>query len=150
MIPNELLQKGIVAKLKADAALTAYLAPSGSASVLENQYQGQDFVYPAIRVDILPQQPIGNGTDRLRISSCIFTVRAYSAKSSSYEANHLATLVGQALFNKQIDGTDESSQANFRLLRINILNIDGAFRISDRLWMATATFDSEGNIISPP
>jgi len=150
MIPSELLQKDIITTLKANSALITALAPSGTASVLENQFQGQNFIYPAIRVDILPQTPIGTGTDRTRLSTVSFAIRSYSEKSSGYEANHLITLVTNALFNKQIDGTNESNQPYYRLLRININNVDGAFRVASRLWMAVAIFEGEANLINPP
>lgn len=148
MIPIELLQKSIIAKLRANTALITYLG--GTSQIKENQWQGQDFTYPAIRLDIQPQTPMGTGTDRTRLSNSMWMIRTYSQEKDSYQANHMITLVVNALFNKQIDGTDENNNPYFRLLRINILNIDGAFRITDRLWMATAIFESEGNLINPP
>ena len=138
MIPSELLQKTIITALINNTALVNYLSPSGSASILESQYQGQDYVYPAIRVDILPQVPMGTGTDRVRLSYVTFAIRTFSQKSTSYEANHLLTLATNALFNKQLDGTDESGQPNHRLLKINITTIDGAFRIASYLWTAVS------------
>lgn len=148
MIPMELLQKSIITTLRQNAPLNSALLVSGTV-ILENQFQGTEFSYPAIRVDIQPQVPIGTGTDRIRLSNSVFVVRTYSVKKSSYEANHLLTLVNQALFDTQIKGNSLDTP-NFMLLRVNLINVDGAFRVGNRLWMAVATYESEGNIIINP
>lgn len=147
MIPIELIQKAIIAKLKANTALTTALG--GSNQIKENQWQGQDFTYPALRVEIQTENPMGTGTDRTRLSNSMWMIRAYSDEKSSYQANHLITLVNAALFNTQIDGTDENGNPHFRLLRLNIISADTAFRIGDRLWMGTVTYESEGNVLIP-
>lgn len=139
------LQKAIIQLLKANTPLVAALTSDGD--IKEAQWQGQDFIYPAIRVDIHPQYPIGNGVDRLILSRGTWSVRTYSTQNNSYQANNLMGLVIDALFNKQWSGTDNSDVFNFNVIRVNIINVDNAMRLSNRLWMATAMFDSQLNIL---
>jgi len=148
MISPDLIQKAVIKFLQADTALMSVL--SGTNQVLELEYQGQDFVYPNIRVDIQPQTPIGNGTDRPKLSTIHWTTRVYSEQPSSREANYLLGLVIQATFNKQWVGTDYNDLPFFRLIRVDLASQDNAIRITDRLWVASAIFQSEVNPISFP
>lgn len=148
MIDAELLKRGIVQHLKSDTTVTSLL--SGTSQIKESNYQGQDFVYPAIRIDVQPQIPLGTGTDRVRLSRSLWIIRVYSEDKSSAPANRLLSAVISSLFDSQIHGTNENNIPNFVLIRINLITSDDAFRISDRLWMATATFESEGNLLNPP
>jgi hypothetical protein len=144
------LKKAVIDILKADSALVAALGNDAS-KIKESQFQGQDFEYPAIRVDMQLQTPIGSGTDRTRLSYGNWTIRVFSSDKSSQEADNLLGLVINALFDKQkIGGTDLNNNVNFNLVRINIINTDPAFRVSDRLWMGTAVFEGLLNIVSPP
>jgi len=143
MISPELVQRAIIKMLQADAGLSAVL--TGTKQILELEYQGQDFSYPNIRVDIQPQSPIGTGTDRTRLSLIHWTNRIYSEQPSSQEANHLLGLVVKAQFDKQWVGTDSNNIPNFYLIRINLASIDNAMRIADKLWVASAIFESVVN-----
>ena len=51
MISDELIQAAIISKLKATSSLTSLLA-EGVAGVKEYQWQGDDFKYPAVRLDL--------------------------------------------------------------------------------------------------
>ena len=141
MISPELIQKAVIAKLKANTALVTAL---GSADkIKESQYQSTDFVYPAVRVDINEQTPIGNGVDHLKLSTVGWSVRVYSEKDSSFEANDLLGLVLTALFNTQIiDATDENSVPHFTMIRIDVTTTQNAIRTAERLWFAEAFFES--------
>ena len=148
MVKTELLQKTIINALKADAALIAVLGTTGQ--VKESQWQGTIFTYPAVRVDIDPQTPIGNGIDHLKLSDCYWRVRVYSEQDSSHQCNQLAGLTFDALFNKQFTGTDTAGADYLRLIRVDIIDIGRTLRIAERLWMAESTFYSQVNLINPP
>lgn len=148
MISPDLVQKAIIKFLQADRNLAVVL--SGTNQILELEYQGQDFIYPSIRVDVQPQNPVGNGIDRTKLSIIHWTTRVYSEKPSSWEANYLLGLVISATFNKQWVGTDYNNLPFFRLIRVDMASADNAIRIADRLWVASAIFQSEVNPILSP
>lgn len=148
MISDDLVQKAIMGFLRADVNLMAAL--SGTTQILEGEYQGQDFIYPNVRVFMQPQQPIGNGVDRPKLSTVHWTIRCSSEQPSAQEANHLMGLVVNALFTKQITGTDYNNLPNFSLVRIDLANSAGAVRIADRIWVATAIFQSAANPLIAP
>ena len=149
MISPDLVQKAIIKMLQADTNLMSALNNDPN-RIKELEYQGQDFSYPNIRVDIQPQYPIGDGVDRIKLSNIHWTNRIYSEQPSSQEANRILGLVVNAQFNKQWVGTDSNETPNFYLVRIDLANIDNAVRISDKLWVATAVFQSLVNPKTAP
>lgn len=128
MIDNDLIQAAIVAKLKADTLLTAWLAGLSSASeIRESQYQSGEFQYPNVRVELGTQIEEGNPPC---YSTIPFTVYSYSEKDSSREANQLAGYVNDALLRKQVSGSGWHSQ---------LIISDGSIaarRVSERVWQA--------------
>lgn len=131
-IANQNVQAGIVAKLKAATTLVAWLtARSVEDEIRENQWQGRDFVYPATRVDLLPQVPLGNPPCTSEIG---FNVHCFSESDSSRQADTLAGLVEEALARTAFTGTD------FRSGRVRTESIVPANRTGERVWQATVQF----------
>lgn len=128
MIDNDLIQAAIVTKLKADSALVNWLTALGAGSeIREAQFQGRDFLYPSVRVELGTQIEEGNPPC---YSTIPFTVYSYSEKDSSREANQLAGYVNDALLRKNISGSGWQSQ---------LIVSDGmiaARRTSERVWQA--------------
>lgn len=128
MIDNDQIQAAIVAKLKANSALTTWLATRSTAGeIRESQFQGREFFYPAVRVELGTQIEEGNPPC---YSTLPFTVYSYSEKGSSQEANQLAGLVSDALLRKNVTGSGWHSQ---------LIISDGviaARRTSERVWQA--------------
>ena len=132
MIPNDDVQAGLITKLKADTDLTAYLTgQSATDEIRENQWQGVDFTYPAVRVDLTEQTEAGNPPC---LSDLVFSVHCFGEGNSSLEADHVAGLVMQALLRKAFVGTGFTSGiiANDSLV--------GAVRQAERVWRSTALF----------
>lgn len=130
MIPNDDVQAGIIAKLKANATLVAAL--NSSSEIKENQYQGAEFLYPAVRVSV------GTQTNDRRSPFCAFgflpfTVRVYSEQKSSQQADDILGKVN-FLHGTYITGT------GFILNNIECIGLTGAIRISEQLWMAEANY----------
>lgn len=128
MIDNDLIQAAIVAKLKADSALIAFLTTFGAQDeVREFQYQAAGFLYPNVRVDLGTQIEEGNPPC---YSTLPFTVYSYSEADSSRQANQLAGYVNDALLRKSVTGSGWHSQ---------LIITDGAIaarRTSERVWQA--------------
>lgn len=128
MIDNDLIQAAIVAKLKANTALTTWLAVRSTAGeIREGQFQGREFLYPAVRVELGTQIEEGNPPC---YSTLAFTVYSYSEQNSSQQANQLAGLIADALLRKSIAGSGWQSQ---------LIIADGmiaARRTRERVWQA--------------
>jgi hypothetical protein len=149
------VQRGIIGLLRQDTNLVTYLSGTagGSDAIREMQYQEllKLPAYPAVRVDLSPQYPNGNGKDRIILSTMTFAVYVFSEQKSSRECNHLLTLVERALFNKQIrNGLDSNNVHTYDLLRIDCTGSDPAYRMFERHWQANLYFRSEANYIYHP
>jgi hypothetical protein len=128
MIDTDVIQAALIAKLKADTALVAFLTSFGAANeIRESQWQGRDFIYPNVRLELGTHTDEG---DPPCYSTMPFTVYSYSEKDSSREANQLAGYVNQALEQKNFSGIGFTS---------GIIVHDGliaARRVSERVWQA--------------
>jgi len=136
MIPNDVIQKALISRLKSDTDLVTALG--GSTEVREQQWQGRQFNYPAVRVAIGVQVP------DIRKSPCnwsriSFSVLCFSEERSSHEADHIAGLVNAALHDKAFDVAADG----FRFHKIRSLGLVSARRASERIWAAEAFFDAE-------
>lgn len=128
MIDNDQLQAALVAKLKANSALTTWLGQRSTAGeIREGQFQGREFQYPAVRVEIGTQTEEGNPPC---YSTLAFTVYSYSEKNSSQEANQLAGLVSDALLRKNVSGSGWHSQLIIADSQV------AARRTRERVWQA--------------
>lgn len=130
MIPNDDIQAGIIAKLKADSTLVSAL--NSNNEIKELQYQGADFLYPAVRVSI------GTQTNDRRSPFCAFgflpfTVRVFSEQKSSQQADDILGKVN-FLHGSFVTGT------GFILNQIECIGLTGAIRVSEQLWMAEANY----------
>ena len=133
MISNALIQKALIARLKADSGVTAIL--NGDEEVREGQWQGRTFVYPNVRV------AIGNQAPRVEMEPCewsvlTFSILCMSEERSSLEADNLANAVNEALNEKAWDEATDG----FRFHKIRSAGLQSATRMSERIWRANATF----------
>lgn len=134
MIANDILQKVIVARLKADAPLVAALNGSDE-EVREQQWQGRNFTYPAVRVALGTQAP------RIEMTPCewarlSFSILCLSEERSSQQTDNIAGLVNAALHNKAWTVTADG----FRFHFIRSAGLNSAIRMSERVWRAEAFF----------
>lgn len=144
MISSDLVQAGIISHLKADTALVAWLtARSAESEIRENQWQGRSFVYPAVRVDLLPQTETGNPPC---YSQALFNVFCFTEDDSSKNCGILAGLVDTALLRKKFSGTGYSSG-----LVISLGSIP-PIRTGERTWQALGQYQANlygGNYSAP-
>jgi hypothetical protein len=135
MIDNEDIQQAIVARLKANATLTNMLA-SGAAEVREAQWQGRDFLYPCVRVELGPQ------TSLIKPSPCTwsrinFSVYAFSEQDSSLQADQVASAVADILDREKFAGS------GFRFFFCYVVAANGAKRTSEKVWRAEIACQSD-------
>lgn len=132
MISPELVADAIIAKLKADTALVAWLtARSSPDEIRENQWQGRDFTYPAVRVDLGDQIEVGNGPC---FSEMPFTVFGFAEGDSSRDANILAGLISVALVRTRISGTGYTGGL------VANDTMTAAARTGERVWRAPGLY----------
>ena len=149
MIGNQIVQAGIIAKLKANTDLLAVMVGVQAGATVENikedQYQGRTFTYPAVRVDIQRQEPM-NEKDQCDPAALFFTVRCYAQANSSQDADKLAEAVNNVLHKQQVDHT--SADGSYRIPRARSAGLAGAIRVSENLWMTSAAFTGNVNEIT--
>lgn len=133
MISNHIVQAALISKLKASSTITNAL--NSSADIKEEQWQGTDFLYPAIRVKI------GSQTNDRKSPFCSFgylpfTLRVFSEMKSSMEADTIAGLVNTVLHGSYAIGT------NMILNNIECLSLIGAIRVGEQLWQSQIDYIS--------
>ena len=146
IIPNSDVQAGFILKLKNDAPLVTSLTVAdgeGEKGIKEDQFQGDTFKYPAVRVDIQRQEP-KNQVSPCILSSLFLTVRVYAEGTSSKPCDDITALVVKALHKQDV----LNSPATFKIPEVLYNSMLGAIRTDDRLWMGVAIFT--GNIYPPP
>lgn len=132
MISLDLVQAAIIAKLKADIPLVNWLTGLSAVNeIRENQWQGLQFVYPAVRVDLLPQTEPGNPPC---YSQILFNVFAFVEGDSSQNSAILAGLLDTALLRRQIVGT------GFVTGHIISLGTIPPLRTGERIWQAVGQY----------
>lgn len=128
---NSDLQAAVLSELQGDATLTGWLASRGAGDeVREAQWQGDEFVLPAVRINIGTQVPLDEGNCQAN-TTVDFTVSCISEQPSSQEVDQLAGLVNDALLGVQLSGS------TFRTAPIVSEGSTGALRIGEqRVWRA--------------
>lgn len=97
VIPIEQAQAALISYLKSITSLVTALGTAGQ--IKEWSWQGDDFVYPAVRL----QMGIARSEDEPDCGrwTLPFYVMCFSEKPSSKEASQLASIVGAYLHGKQ-------------------------------------------------
>lgn len=135
MISNDLIQAAIISHLKADTTLVDWLtALSAGEEIRETQWQGVQFGYPAVRVQIGTQMPGGNGPCYVTTGETPFTVLSFSEHDSSQQADQLMGLVEDALLGNHLSGS------GFRTGPVLSDGLIKATRTGERLWQAVGLF----------
>ena len=131
MISNDVLQETIVTFLKGKANLTVYLSSSGE--IKEDQWKGSNFVYPAIRVQLINQTPPPNR--QCTYSILEFWVLCFTEDASSQNCDEIAGVVNNILHDHQIYGT----KTFFSIMNIGLVP---ATSQGERVWQSVVKFRS--------
>lgn len=120
---NDLLQSAIVSYLKLQAVVLAEL--SSTLEIREDQWQGINFVYPCIRVQMNANRPFAY----CNMSDIEFSVLAYSEQASSAQADKIAGIIKSVLHAKSFS----QSGYNFSLRCTDLVPAD---RDDERTWLS--------------
>jgi len=127
MISNELIQSALISKANGDTVIVA--SPLVSGSVREFNFQGTDFSYPAVRLQIESQIDVAD-TNVHCPSQVDFSWYVFSEKASSLEANSIAGRLVSELRGLSF------SQNNIKFVKIRVLENIPAIREDERTWRA--------------
>lgn len=132
MISNNDIQAAIITRLKLTTALVTLLTTLNE--IRETQWQGNEFVYPCVRVRVGPQTPPGN--IQCAISRCRIVIQCFSENASSIEASNIAYAVLDALHGHTF------TSGNVKFTMIKIISLGEPLRRDERTWVVSLTFDT--------
>ena len=121
---NDEIKQGIIAKLKASSSVTAELG--AATDIKESQWQGTEFDYPAIRVRINSNIPVGSADCGAAFTASILV---FTEDASSAKCDEIAGIISEVLHDTQF----VSAGMNFGLWRTNLVP---AIRRDTRTWRA--------------
>lgn len=137
MIGDEVIQAGIIARLK------TYPTPTGaftnSSEIRELEWQGDEFVYPNIRLDLEDNRDYFDEQERCSLQYIEFSVYVFSESRSSKQASQIKSEIIDFL--KGRGWTNLTHNVKFSSPRL-IENIP-AIRVEERIWRSQARFSSK-------
>ncbi len=130
MLSNAVIQADIVADLKAFSSLVSRLKDANE--IKEDQYQGTQFAYPAIRIALGRQVPyrVPELCDHMTLT---FSIRVYSELTSSMEADEIAGIIANRYHRFFFRGTGWTGY----MMRTAVVS---AALWTEKLWRAEAFF----------
>jgi hypothetical protein len=130
MLRNDEIQAALVAYLKTVTAVTNLLItfdnPSGTLEIREDQWQGDEFGYPNVRIRMISNIPYGDSS-QCNASTFTVSMMAYSEDFSSYEADKIAGIISTSLHGKSF------TQGSVAVV-IRTTNLIPAVRDDRRTW----------------
>lgn len=132
MFRNDIIQAALVAYLKANADIIAELTAGGTSAdeVREDDWQGVEFKYPDIRVNIISNVSLGDNCNASRV---VVSFMVFTESSSSQQSDRIAGIINDELNNK-------SFTSNNIAFSPTITNLVPATRRDARTWMSEARF----------
>lgn len=138
---NNQIQKNIIAHLKSIAALVAELTAFDSSAneIRENEWQGDNFVYPNIRVRMINNNPDGD-TASCNSSSVNVGIMVFTQDYSSLEADKITGIISASLHGK-------TYIANNVELFLRTTNILPAIRSDRTTWRAECLMQGKASSV---
>jgi len=127
-IRPDLLKGALVSYLKSKSTITDLL--DSAADIKEEQWQGRDFSYPAVRVHISSWQP---GPTDCSFAEFDASVTCFSEQASSAECDKLSGIISNVLHEGAFSQTVESQ--NLKII-IWISVLIPAVRRDSRTWIS--------------
>ena len=123
MIRPDEVQSALVQYMKVNTTITASI-PDGSDEIRESQWQGVNFKYPNIRVNV-PR--LTEMTNLCHAFNADFSILVFSEEASSYEADKIVGIINNVLHRRSF------SYQNVRFV-LTTSTIIPAIRSESRLW----------------
>lgn len=140
MLSDEKIQADIIAKLKTITSVTSLL-PEGQSGIKELQWQGDEFRYPGVRLDLEDNTYEFDEQERCQLQVTEFSVYIFSEEKSSKQCSTIKGLLATALVGLGFTGT------NAKYVRFRLVDNIPAIRQDERTWRSQLRFRSfVGNI----
>lgn len=123
MISDEKIQADLMTKIKSLGSIT-----TGTSDIREFEWQGDEFTYPNIRLDLEDNRYEFSEQERCQLQTIEFSVYVYSEQRSSKQCSYIKGLVANALIGLGFTGT-YAKYTHIRLME----NIP-AIRVSERIF----------------
>jgi len=127
MIPNDELQKAILDYAKSKASILAKL--SDTEEIREDQWQGREFSYPAIRLRIIRNEPTECAQE------IEFSFEVFSEHSSSQQADDICGTINDEFHDKSF------TSDGIRFTGVICSNLAPAIRENQRTWRAETFYE---------
>lgn len=130
MVKGEKFQAAILSLLQSRSTIVNLL--NSNQEIEERNWMGRDFLYPAVRVQILRMNPppTENGECRPLITDALFTVICYTDTNSSKDCLHLMDAVSAGMRGVRLHTTADI----IPMSRIDILDYIWPVAEGDRIW----------------
>lgn len=123
MLRNDEIQAALIAKLKGNVTIVALLSSSGD--IKEDQWQGTNFIYPAVRLQLNSNEPLGGFDCRhLRIG---LSILVFSETDNSLQADQIAGIINNELHEKPFS-------SNGIAISLRMTNLVPAVRSERLIW----------------
>lgn len=127
MIPNDEIQEALLDYAKSKALILAKL--TDTEEIREDQWQGREFSYPAIRLRIILNEALECGQ---RIE---FSFQAFSENSSSQQADDICGTINDEFHNNSF------TSDGIRFSGVICSNLAPAVRQDQRTWRSEAFYE---------
>lgn len=132
MISNDEVQSALITYIKSKPAVTGALL-AGEAEIREDQWQGDVFTYPCVRLRLISNVPLG-ATKECSVARVRMSWMVFSESSNSAEADRIAGVIYEELHRKQF----VSNSIQFYLRGVDLIP---AARINERTWRSEVLMD---------
>lgn len=142
MLGDEVIQASLITKLKLFPSATGTF--TNSAEIRELEWQGDDFSYPNVRLDLEDNRYYYDEQEKCQLQEVEWSVYVFSEHRSSKQCSQIKTeiinfLVGQGWTN---------IPHNIKFARARLLDNVPAIRVDERIWRSQVRFVSrvQGNL----
>jgi hypothetical protein len=136
VIGDEVIQAGLIARLK------TYPSPTGaftnSTEIRELGWQGDEFVYPNIRLDLEDNRYYFDEQKRCQLQEVEWSIYVFSEQRSSKQSSQIKT----EIINFLVGNGWTSLAHNIRFTSPRLIENVPAVRESERVWRCQARFSS--------
>lgn len=139
MIGDEAIQAGIISRIKSLAPYTSSFGSVDSGEVREWDWQGENFVYPNLRVDLEDNAPYFDEQLRCTLQRVEFSVYIYSEQRSSKECSQIKTNINNSLIGLgfTVNGVKYSDP--------RLIESIPAIRETERVWRSQLRYSTKVN-----
>lgn len=137
MINDEFIQAGLITKLKTYPTATGVF--TNSTEIRELEWQGDEFVYPNIRLDLEDNRYYYDEQQRCGLQEIEFSVYIFSEQRSSKQCSQIKSEV----INFLVGNGWTNSTYNIRFTPLRLIENIPAIRESERVWRSQARFSSK-------